>query len=149
MSLSPFSHHDLHPDTDTTVRVFPAIAPTPALPALRWWNHPLILLPATVILTVNLTHLPALPTATTPILLALSATLTTLGTCSYFAWDDSHHAAATEAAWITAQSGYHLHTHHDGHLTWTTPGTPPQTPPQAATLTPTPTGWTLTLTHHP
>ena len=92
MSLQQSFDDPHRPTTDTTVRVFPNIAPTPRSPEPTWWNNPAAIALIGMPLSVGLTWLPWLP----PIL-GVVAMLSSLLVAV---------KALAEGAWVARQCGY-------------------------------------------
>lgn len=106
MSLQQSFDDPHRPTTDTTVRVFPNIAPTPRSPEPTWWNNPAAIALIGMPLSVGLTWLPWLPPILGVVAMLSSLVVAVCAAVAHLTWPESHVKALAEGAWVARQCGY-------------------------------------------
>lgn len=92
-----------------SVRVFDAVAPIPASPAPRWWNHPVVVMTAAMVCAVPLFSNAYLSPLWGLLAVVVGAAVTGAATASRERWwPASRTQALEEARWVAAQCGYRL-----------------------------------------
>lgn len=91
-----------------SVRVFADVAGTPRTPAPGWWNHPVLIMFASVISAALFFTSPGLP-ALSGLLAAVSGVaLASLAEINRGRWSASRARAVEESVWIADQCGYQV-----------------------------------------